>query len=138
MLFRHAIRKTFSGVRHQSTASKAKDAAANLVDSIQGYVSKTVYWSKVSAELGKQVWLKEKLSPPSIQEIQSIYQTIYTQGFYYAQRPVEFLSILKSLDKNFAINSAAYLVQFAGLFALGEAIGRRKLIGYPSFESHDH
>ncbi|CDR44117.1 CYFA0S13e03774g1_1 [Cyberlindnera fabianii] len=138
MLFRQAIRKTFSGVRHQSTIARAQERASDFVSGLSSKFSKSVYWTKVSAEIAKQVWLKEKLSPPSLHEIQSVYQTLYTQGFYYAQRPTEFLSILKSIDKNVIVNSTAYLIQFAGLFALGEAIGRRKLVGYPSFESHSH
>jgi F-type H+-transporting ATPase subunit g len=136
-MFRQAIRKSVQGVRHQSTAARAKDAISDKVDQVSGLVSKTVYWAKVTGELAKQVYLKEKLSPPSISEIQSVYQTLYTQGLYYAQRPRDLIAILnKSVDKNTLINGGAYIIQFAGLFALGEAIGRRKIVGYPSFESH--
>lgn len=136
-MFRHVVRKSMAGVRNQSTVSKAKDAVSDKVEQLTGLFNKTVYWTKVTGELAKQVYLKEKLSPPSVAEIQSVYQTLYTQGVYYAQRPLEFVNVLsKSVDKNTLINGGAYLVQFAGLFALGEAIGRRKLIGYPSFQSH--
>lgn len=136
-MLRFAVRKSVSGVRHQSSVARARDAISDNLEKATGVFNKSVYWAKVTGQLAKQVYLKEKLSPPSIGEIQSVYQTLYTQALYYAQRPKDFIAVLnKNVDKNTLINGGAYLVQFAGLFALGEAIGRRKLVGYPSFETH--
>jgi F-type H+-transporting ATPase subunit g len=81
--------------------------------------------------------LKEKLTPPTVAEFQTVYQTLYKQALEYSAKPFEVLSQLKALQKNDYLQLASYGVQLSGLFALGEIVGRRQVVGYPSFGSHE-
>lgn len=133
------VQRTFvRGIRYNSTVAKAQNAVQGLVEKVTVNVNKSIYWSKVTGELAKQIYLKEKLSPPSIAEFQSVYQTLYKKALEYATKPKEVLSFAKNLSKNDFLNYGAIGVQIVGLFSLGEIIGRRQLVGYPQFGSSHH
>ncbi|CCH40884.1 ATP synthase subunit g, mitochondrial [Wickerhamomyces ciferrii] len=134
-----SVQKTFiRGVRFNSTASKATNAAQGFVEKITANVNKAVYWSKVTGELAKQVYLKEKLSPPSIADFQTVYTTLYKQVLQLSTKPKEVLSFAKNFGKNEALNYGSLAIQLLGLFSLGEIIGRRQIVGYPQFGSQTH
>ncbi|CAM9017539.1 hypothetical protein WICANDRAFT_28580 [Wickerhamomyces anomalus NRRL Y-366-8] len=129
-----SVQKTFiRGVRFNSSVAKAQNAAQGLVEKVTNTVNKSIYWSKVTGELAKQVYLKEKLSPPSIADFQSVYQKLYKQALELSTKPKEVLTFAKGLNKNDLLNYGAIGVQIVGLFSLGEIIGRRQLVGYPRF-----
>lgn len=133
------VQRTFArGIRFNSTATKAQNAVQGLIEKVTVNVNKSIYWTKVTGELAKQIYLKEKLSPPSIAEFQSVYQTLYKKALEYSTKPKEVLSIAKNLTKNDFLNYGAIGVQIVGLFSLGEIIGRRQLVGYPQFGSSHH
>lgn len=129
-----SVQKTFiRGVRFNSTAAKAQNAAQGLVEKVTNTVNKTIYWSKVTGELAKQVYLKEKLTPPSIADFQTVYQNLYKQALELTTKPQQVLAFAKGLNKNSLLNYGAIFIQIVGLFSLGEVIGRRQIVGYPQF-----
>ncbi|KAH3675721.1 hypothetical protein WICMUC_002513 [Wickerhamomyces mucosus] len=150
MLFRQIISKSlrqqsvrsirfnqFQQIRLNSTVSKIQDASSNLIEKVSNLVNNSIYWSKVVGELSKQVYLKEKLSPPSIAEIREVYYNIYDQFLRLTYRPNEVISFIKNFGKNEFITYGSYAVQIFGLFSLGEIIGRRQIVGYPNFTVHE-
>lgn len=124
------------GVRFQSTsATKATSFVQNLSKKTSSTVNCIVYWSKVSAELAKQVYVKEGFAPPALGEFQTVYKDLFAKGRSlfkrWSEHPQEFVDFSKSFTKKDAYVYGAIGVQFAGLFALGEIIGRRHIVDYP-------
>lgn len=129
-MFSRQAPKFARGVRHQSKV-------AGAMSKVTSFSSNAVYWTKVVGELGKQVYVKEGMSPPSTAEIQSVYQTAYKQLLNWSKDPKQLLSTAKNTlaqtNKDSALKFAACTVQVVGLFSLGEIVGRRQIFGYPSF-----
>ncbi|ODV97968.1 hypothetical protein PACTADRAFT_31383 [Pachysolen tannophilus NRRL Y-2460] len=129
------------GVRFNSTSSRV----SGITEKLNGLKDSTLYWSKVIAELSKQVYLKEGLSPPNTTQLQSVYKSLYESSLKLVENPKALLEYLKTvpdkITKNTVIEYSSYAIQLAGLFSLGEVVGRRKLIGYHSYgpkEEHHH
>lgn len=119
------------GLRFQSTQAKAVARFNSAKDT-------TVYWSKVIAELGKQVYLKEGFAPPSTTQIQQVYESLYKQALGLvktspSQLTKNLQTSITGINKAFVYKYGSYGVQLLGLFSLGEIIGRRQIVGYPSF-----
>lgn len=115
---------------------KIQSFAASMLSKSSVLASKTLFYGKVGAELSKQVYLKERLQPPSLSDFKRAYLGIYYKSLYYATKPNEFISLVKSLKKDDAIKYSAYLVQILGFYSVGEVIGRRKLVGYKDYSHH--
>ncbi|GAV54370.1 hypothetical protein ZYGR_0AL01020 [Zygosaccharomyces rouxii] len=98
--------------------------------------TKTVYYGKVGAELSKQVYLKERLQPPSIDEFKRAYVGLYQRGLFYASRPKDVINLVKAFKKDDYIKYTAFFVQLLGFYSVGEIIGRRKLVGYKDYNNH--
>lgn len=112
----------FQFARLQSTSSYQAKATSLL--------TKSVYYLNVTKELAKQIYLKEKLSPPTLHEIQGVYDLILTKINYYGKHSSELGNLIKSFNQNDLILYGSYFIQLSGLFALGEIIGRRHIVGY--------
>ncbi|SGY16756.1 BQ5605_C012g06978 [Microbotryum silenes-dioicae] len=82
----------------------------------------------VAKEIVKQVYVKEKLAPPSLGQVTYVYQQ-----FFNSARDVNYWQQLyKSGEwKRWAI----YAVEAYGIFKIGEMIGRRHVVGYKLDES---
>ncbi|KAG7895548.1 hypothetical protein KL936_000256 [Ogataea polymorpha] len=85
---------------------------------------------------------KEGLAPPSVAEIQQVYQGLYKKALEFAAQPKTsadgLIKVAKSLSKEEYLRFGAYFIQIVGLFSLGEIIGRRQIVGYPSFGPKEH
>ncbi|RLV92986.1 ATP synthase subunit g mitochondrial [Spathaspora sp. JA1] len=99
-----------------------------------------IYWGKVSGELAKQVYKKEGLAPPSVQEFQTYYGNILKNLKSSSQREAIANKVLNfQPSSKCAAKAGIYGIQLLAFFSVGEVIGRRQLIGYPSFgEEHHH
>lgn len=115
---------------------KIQSYTACLLSKSSLLASKTLYYGKVGAELSKQVYLKEKLQPPSVSDFKRAYLGMYYKGLYYATKPNEFIALVRAIKKDDAIRYSAYLVQILGFYSIGEIIGRRKLVGYKDYKHH--
>lgn len=98
--------------------------------------TKTVYYGKVGAELSKQIYLKERLQPPSIDEFKRAYVGFYQKGIFYASRPKDIISLVQTFNKDHYIKFTAYFVQLLGFYSVGEIIGRRNVVGYKDHSNH--
>lgn len=99
-----------------------------------------IYWSKVGAELGKSVYKAEGMAPPSQAQFKSVYECITTmlaapnKGTIIKNR----FQSLGSDNTEAALKLGVNVVQCVGFFSLGEIIGRRQIVGYPSFGHAEH
>ncbi|KAI5954484.1 ATP20 [Candida jiufengensis] len=120
--------------------SKASGALSSLLTKSTEAINKTVYWSKVAAELSKTVYQKEGFAPPSIKQFESTYQNLYK--FLRSSKDQEkFVNQYKNYrpDSKSIVQLGVYGIHLAGFFALGEIIGRRRIFGYPKLgDSHHH
>jgi len=133
------VQRTFvRGVRYNSTITKAQNAAQGFIEKITTSTNKAIYWSKVTGELAKQVYLKEKLSPPSIADFQTVYQNLYKQALEFSNQPKQILTLAKNFGKTELLQYGSLGIQLIGLFSLGEIVGRRQIVGYPSFGESSH
>ncbi|CCK71175.1 F1F0 ATP synthase subunit g KNAG_0G01170 [Huiozyma naganishii CBS 8797] len=96
-------------------------------------VNVSLYYGKVGAELSKQVYLKEKLQPPSWADFQSVYLKLYQSSLRLANSPKAAIDCLSQIPKNDLIKYGSIGVQLVGFYSVGEVIGRRKLVGYRTY-----
>ncbi|EFP85571.2 uncharacterized protein PGTG_11927 [Puccinia graminis f. sp. tritici CRL 75-36-700-3] len=91
-----------------------------LLGSYSQPVSQNYQFTK---EVLKQVYIKENLAPPKLEQIKSSYHEIL--------RNVSSLNFWKqSLESGDWKRLAVYGVEAVGLFSIGEMIGRRHIVGY--------
>ncbi|SCV67761.1 BQ2448_5372 [Microbotryum intermedium] len=125
-------------------AAKAKSAAGPAIEKVQqasakaqalvgnalggSYKEPIFYNAAVAKEIVKQVYVKEKLAPPSLGQVTYVYQQ-----FFNSARDLNYWQQLyKSGEwKRWAI----YAVEAYGIFKIGEMIGRRHVVGYKLDES---
>lgn len=122
----------YRAVRFASTSAKATSAASNLLTTARGYLNCAVYWAKVTAELGKYVWVKEGLAPPTLQQFKQVFTVDLLKAFKSVKStaPQQYLDIVKGWNKDAYVKGGAAVIQLLGLFSLGEIIGRRHIYGY--------
>ncbi|KAF5102335.1 hypothetical protein D0Z03_000430 [Geotrichum reessii] len=126
-----ATKTTVRGVRFNSTAAaKATAAASGIVNKASALVSKTVFWSKVVAELGKQIYIKEGLAPPTGPQFKAVFESLKTLGLDAFKRPQYYIEAVKANSSDYSVKFLVGAVQVLGIFSLGEIIGRRKIVGY--------
>ncbi|KAI5962239.1 ATP20 [Candida pseudojiufengensis] len=119
--------------------SKATGLLNSVVSKSAEAVNKTIYWTKVGAELTKTVYQKEGFAPPSIKQFETTYQNL----FKFLKSPKEqekFINEYKNYrpDTKSLVQFGVYGIHLAGFFAVGEIIGRRKFFGYPKFGNSSH
>lgn len=83
------------------------------------------YWSKVTGQLVKQVYLKEKMSPPSMTEFESVYKSLYK-----SLSTGEFVSAARNMNAKQVVQLSADGLIIYGFFVFGEMVGRRNVVGY--------
>lgn len=96
-------------------------AANNFLYGPTDYRASFEYNVRVARELIKQVWVQERLRPPSFAEIEQTYRIIPQ----YMN-----LSYFYSLSQKQWIQLGIYSLQVYGFFKVGEILGRRHLVGY--------
>ncbi|KAK9457330.1 mitochondrial ATP synthase g subunit-domain-containing protein [Dipodascopsis uninucleata] len=116
-------------VRQNSTAS-AIAKVNSLVATAKSIADQSIFWAKVTAEVGKQIYLKEGLAPPTVAQFQSTFTSLYSSALPYIFSPEKALGLLKSINTTSVIKYSCYGIQVLGAFSLGEIIGRRKVVGY--------
>lgn len=141
-MFKPAVKTAQIGLRNYSSqAAKAQSTFNTVAEKATGLAKCGVYYTKVAGELAKYIWLKEGLSPPTVAEVQKTFTTDLKALFTSALKNPKQINQLVEQSKNYTkddyIRFGAYGVQFLGLFALGEIIGRRHIYGYKDHK-HDH
>lgn len=89
----------------------------------------------MTGELAKQIYIKEGFAPPSVAEFQTVYKQLYALGrsqfAKFSENPKILLDAVNGITRQQVLKYSAIGVQFAGLFALGEIVGRRHIVDYP-------
>ncbi|KAK9477630.1 mitochondrial ATP synthase g subunit-domain-containing protein [Lipomyces japonicus] len=127
--FRTIVRQQFIA-RQNSTVANVTAKATAIATSAKGLVDVSIYWSKVIAELSKQVYLKEGFAPPTVAQFQTTFKNLYAKSLPYLLSPEAVIASIKSINLNSSFKFNAYFIQVIGAFSLGEIIGRRKVVGY--------
>lgn len=139
-MFKPAVRTAQIGLRNYSSqAAKAQSIFTSVAQKSTAAAKVGLYYSKVFGELAKYVWLKEGLSPPSVAEIQKTFtsdlKALYASALKSSKSPAKLVEQAQGYTKDDYIRFGAYGIQFLGIFALGEIIGRRNIYGY---KDHKH
>lgn len=99
-----------------------------------GISEKSVYYSKVAAELSKAVYVKEGLAPPTVAEVTKVYECAVKLSQNFAKDPKAAAELVVKSTQGFSkdelLKYLCYFIQIVGFFSLGEIIGRRNVVGY--------
>ncbi|KAI0788360.1 mitochondrial ATP synthase g subunit-domain-containing protein [Fomes fomentarius] len=98
----------------------AGEKAASLLGA---YREPLTYNFAVFREVLKQVYIAERLQPPSFSAFQSVYSSLWAR----ARNLQYWRELLRSGDLT---RVGIYAVEAYGIFKVGEIIGRRSLVGY--------
>lgn len=133
-MFRLAQRQVLrSQVRFNSSSSKPS-TIAGLTEKAQCALNTSIYYTKVTGELLKYVWVHEQMSPPTLQQVQRTFTTdakaLFEKAVESSKDPKALQAKVFSWSSKDYIAGGAAIVQLLGLFALGEIIGRRHIYGY--------
>lgn len=119
--------------------SKASGLVNSAVQKSNQFANCAVYWSKVTAELGKIVYKNEGLAPPSQAQFKEVYQKFVN----FLKSPEQQRAAIEQAQK-FQPNKSNLSklgiasVHILGFFTVGEIIGRRRIFGYPSVGHAEH
>ncbi|KAF7789743.1 hypothetical protein EIP86_000689 [Pleurotus ostreatoroseus] len=94
-----------------------------LAGLLGGYRQPIVYNFSVAREFLKQVYVAERLQPPSWNTVTNAYNTIFAR----ARNPAYWRELVNSGEWT---KVGIYAVEAYGVFKIGEIIGRRSLVGY--------
>ncbi|KAF5327478.1 hypothetical protein D9619_005135 [Psilocybe cf. subviscida] len=110
--------KFFEGV--QKALGPVGDKVGQMLGS---YRQPIVYNLSVTKEVLKQIYVKEGMSPPSLDAVRAAYSSLWAQ--------VSNPQILGHLVKSGEIARVGiYGLQAYGIFKIGEIVGRQSLVGY--------
>ncbi|BFZ62024.1 ATP synthase subunit G atp20 [Saitoella coloradoensis] len=120
------------GAKATAFVGSASSQASGLVGKVLSFKDPVIYWGKVGGEIAKQVYTKEKMSPPNVAEAQSAVQNVLVQ----LRNPETF----KNASQQDYIKWVVYAIELMGFFAVGEMIGRRNMVGYdvPGLKEEHH
>ncbi|BGP54470.1 hypothetical protein JCM8202_001548 [Rhodotorula sphaerocarpa] len=117
-----------AGAQAQQVLAGAQKTIGNLLGS---YKEPVFYNAAVAREVAKQVYVAEKLTPPSFAEAS------YT--FRQFARDAPHVSFWRKLYESGEYKRwLIYAVEAYGIFKIGEMIGRRHVVGYKLDESRTH
>ena len=117
--------------------TKATNTVNSLVAKSTQLANCAVYWGKVTAEVGKVIYKKEGLAPPSQKDFQTLYNSAvkFVKSGEQQKKFLEEAAAFKPTKAN-TVKAAIYGTQLLAFFSIGEIIGRRKVFGYPSVGVH--
>ncbi|KAG6831729.1 hypothetical protein H0H87_004280 [Tephrocybe sp. NHM501043] len=141
----NTIRARFASTSTDAAQQKAKDALGSAAQTagkawegavkflgpvgeragnlLGAYRQPILYNLSVTREVLKQIYRTEGLAPPSLNTIQTTYQTIWRQ--------VTNVGYLREIAGNGQLaRVGVYAVEAYGIFKIGEIFGRRSLVGY--------
>ncbi|KAL1924873.1 uncharacterized protein VTP21DRAFT_4527 [Calcarisporiella thermophila] len=112
---------TINTAKVSETVTKATKAGQGIVKKLIDLERPIINNALVVKELAKEVYIREGMAFPSSAQ--------WNQAKEQATKALD-INYLKSLSVTDAAKAAIYSVEVAGIFFIGEVIGRRSLIGY--------
>ncbi|KAI1333845.1 GroES-like protein [Xylariaceae sp. FL0016] len=127
-----------------NSLSKVGGRTGKLVAFVEKQTPTVLYYSKVVAELSKIVFRGQKMSPPSMQTVQSYWQNAYKTlqnpssliqtasqtANKAAQQPASLMQRVQNMNRASLIAGGVVAAECIGFFTVGEMIGRFKVVGY--------
>ncbi|GAA5829453.1 hypothetical protein JCM11251_005057 [Rhodosporidiobolus azoricus] len=113
----------------QQKASQLLGSASQTVGNALGAYKEPVFYNAaVAKEIAKQVYVAEKLAPPSFAQFSYTFRQFFQQG--------PRLSFWQKLYESGEYKRwLLYAVEAYGIFSIGEMLGRRHIVGYKLDES---
>lgn len=132
----------FTNIGYRSMSAiitKATGFVNNAISKSSQLANQSLYWGKVTGEVGKLVFKNEGLTPPSGKQFEQVYQS----ALKFIKSPQQQKEALNKAaqfrpTKQDAVKAAVYGTHLLAFFSVGEIIGRRHIIGYPSVGEHHH
>lgn len=125
---------------YSTQSSSLVGTTRNFAERLTSAAQSAWFYSKVAGEIGKYVWQKEALSPPSFAQVQhslaGAYKSASTVRASVAANPANAVDYVRNLSRADLIRGGAALVQLAGIFSLGEMVGRWHVYGYKQEAVH--
>ncbi|KPV76408.1 uncharacterized protein RHOBADRAFT_42739 [Rhodotorula graminis WP1] len=113
----------FSTARSALRAQALNGISSRVSNLLGAYREPVVYNAQVAKELAKQVYVAEKMSPPSFAQVS------YTFRQFAHNAPN--MSWWGSMLSNGAYKRVlVYAIEAYGIFKIGEMVGRRHVVGY--------
>lgn len=130
-----------------NAAGQAKAASGGIVGRVQSLIPRVTYYSKVVLELGKLVAHQRAMAPPNAATFQSYLQPVINAARNpmsilnqtansSAAQPVNVLNRVRNMTSAQWLSVGVVAAEVIGFYTVGEAIGRRKLVGYRANTSH--
>ncbi|OJD35399.1 atp synthase subunit g [Diplodia corticola] len=130
----------FGGAALQRLAS-AGGRTAKVAGFVQSLIPPTVYYSRVTLELGKIVFQARKMSPPSTQTFQAYFQPLINTLKNPSQisgQTSNLLARVRNANRAELASAGVVAAEVLGFFTVGEMIGRMKIVGYRSSAPAHH
>lgn len=137
------IQPTMFKRMYSTQPAKLSSLPASIIEKLTCATRTTIYYSKVAGEIGRYVWKNEAMSPPSIGEFQQAFSGAFksAQGIRSSFKSdagtfggAQSLELVQSVNSIGFFKVAAVVLQLAGIFTLGEMIGRRHVYGFKKYE----
>ncbi|CAI6339865.1 unnamed protein product [Periconia digitata] len=133
-----------------NAAGQAKATSSGIVGRVQSLIPRVSYYSRVALELGKLVVNQRAMAPPNVATFQSYFQPIINAARNpsnilnqinqtansSAAQPVNILNRVRNMSTTQWMSAGVVAAEVIGFYTVGEAIGRRKLVGYRANTPH--
>lgn len=107
-----------------SKATAAASSVASRVSSVSSGVAgmrePITYWSKVAGQVAKQIYQAEKMSPPSMAQVESTARSVFK-----SLSTGQFVNAIKGMSQKDAVKLGVDGLTIYGFFVVGEMVGRR-------------
>lgn len=113
--------------------ARIQTLSTSLITKATSLAEKTIYYGKVTGELSKQIYQKEKLQPPALNDFKAVYKNLYVSSLKYIKSPQQVVNYFKATSKDEYLKFGALGIQILAFYSVGEVIGRRKLVGYKNY-----
>ncbi|KAK8072497.1 F-type H+-transporting ATPase subunit G [Apiospora saccharicola] len=131
-----------------NSLGKVGGRTGKVVGFAERQIPQVLYWGRVGSELAKIVFRNQKMTPPSMQTVQSYYQSILKTArnpsalaqttSKASQQPATMLQQLRNVNSAQLIAGGVVAAECLGFFTVGEMIGRFKIIGYHGEHVAEH
>ncbi|KAI0016156.1 GroES-like protein [Xylariomycetidae sp. FL0641] len=127
--------------------SKVGGRTGKVIGFFERQIPGVVYYGKVGAELAKIVFRGQKMQPPSLQTMQSYYQTAWNTlrnpasrkallqsasqtASKATQQPASIMQRVQNISRAQLVAGGVVAAECLGFFTVGEMIGKFKIVGY--------
>lgn len=116
-----------------------------MINFVQSLIPPTIYYGRVGLELGRLMVQHQKMTPPSVANVQSFFEPVTNvlrnprniSSALPAGSGQQMLNQARNTNSTHLSTYAIIAGQVLGFFTVGEMIGRMKLVGYYGEPHHE-